>query len=61
MGNHKACHCCGRIHKLPPLGPGEAAECTRCGSVIDRPGRGARSAGRTAAAGALVLFFQPQC
>lgn len=59
MNTHKACHCCGLIHRLPALQPGESAVCVRCRNVIHRPGSAARSAGRTAAAasGALVLFF----
>ena len=58
MDRLKACHCCGLIHRLPTLGPGEMALCVRCASVVHRPGSAQRSASRTAAAatGALVLF-----
>jgi paraquat-inducible protein A len=54
----KSCHCCGLIHTLVPLQPGERSICTRCRSVIDRPLNHDRSQGRTAAAAiaALVLF-----
>ena len=53
----KACHCCGQIHRVPPLAFREVAACTRCGSGIDRlPGQ---SASRTAAAAtaAFILFW----
>lgn len=53
----KACHCCGQIHRVPPLGPREVASCTRCGAGIARlPGQ---SASRTAAAAAaaFILFW----
>ena len=51
----KACHCCGLIHQVPPLTPGDRADCTRCRATIARPGATERSAGRTAAA-ALAAF-----
>src|SRR5687768_10304533 len=56
--SHKACHCCGLIHRLPPLETGQVALCTQCENVVYRPGGARRSAARTAAAaaGALVLF-----
>lgn len=53
----KACHCCGQIHRVPPLAYREVAICTRCGAGMDRlPGQ---SASRTAAAAmaAFVLFW----
>ena len=55
----KACHCCGLIHRVPELSPGQVAECVRCLSVVERTGNSRQSAGRTAAAalGALVLFW----
>ena len=56
MSHLKACHCCGLIHAIPELTPGDVASCTRCDSVIVRPGAGDRAAGRTAAA-ALAAFF----
>ena len=54
----KACHCCGRIHRLPPFGEGQVAACTRCGATIQRDVSG-RAAERCAAAAivALILFF----
>lgn len=59
MSQHLACHCCGRIHRLPELNPDETAVCTRCGSRLSRPGTARQSASRTAAAalGAFVLFW----
>ena len=59
MAIHRACHCCGLIHRIGNLLPDEHAECVRCRSVIPRSTDGRRTAARTAAAalGALVLFF----
>lgn len=59
MTHLKACHCCGMIHAVPELSPGDIAACTRCDSVIVRPGASDRSAGRTAASalGAFFLFW----
>ena len=56
---YRACHCCGRIHILPELQPGQSAACTRCGSGIAVPGSRAQSASRTAApaVAAFVLFW----
>jgi paraquat-inducible protein A len=55
---HRACHCCGLIHQVPPLTEGQSAACTRCHSSILKSGS-ERSASRTAAAavGAFVLFW----
>ena len=59
MSQHLACHCCGRIHRLPDLNANQTAVCTRCRSALTRPGSGRQSASRTAAAalGAFVLFW----
>ena len=59
MNTLHACHCCGRIHHLPPLADDEYAVCTRCGSSIAAHGCRLDSASRTAAAaiGAFVLFW----
>lgn len=56
---HRACHCCGLIHRLPTLSAGQRAVCTRCGAGMHVPGRRQQSASRTAAAalGAFVLFW----
>ncbi len=56
---HKACHCCGLVHRVPALQPGQKADCTRCGATLHSPVDRDRSAARTAAAslGALALFF----
>ncbi len=55
----KACHCCGLIHRIPPLDSGQEAECTRCGARFTSGVGRERSASRTAAAafGAFVLFW----
>ena len=55
--NLKACHCCGQIHRVPPLALSQVATCTRCGAGIER--LSAHSASRTAAAAtaAFVLFW----
>jgi paraquat-inducible protein A len=54
----KACHCCGLIHCIRTLEPGERSVCTRCKSVIDQSRNNQRSQARTAAASlaALALF-----
>ncbi|MCH5373706.1 MAG: paraquat-inducible protein A, partial [Planctomycetes bacterium] len=58
MSTYHACHCCGLIHRVPEIPPGQSAICTRCRAVMLRPDRRAKSASRTAAAaaGALILF-----
>ena len=56
MHAHRACHCCGLIHRLPDLSKVQQAHCTRCGTrLIPRVPR-ATSASRTAAS-ALAAFF----
>lgn len=59
MTDLKACHCCGLIHRLPPVATGHVARCTRCRAVLARGERGQRARSRTAAAalGAFVLFW----
>ncbi|NQV24592.1 MAG: paraquat-inducible protein A [Rhodopirellula sp.] len=59
MPHLKACHCCGLIHAIPELSPGDIAACTRCDSIIVRPGWSERSAACTAATalGAFFLFW----
>jgi len=56
---HKACHCCGQIHRLPRLSASEQATCVRCHSALNVSGSQDLSASRTAAAaiGAFVLFW----
>jgi len=56
---HRACHCCGLVHRLPQLTPNQKAVCTRCGAGISVPGCRQTSASRTAAAAfaAFVLFW----
>jgi paraquat-inducible protein A len=55
----QACHCCGLIHRLPAVPPGEQAVCTRCGSRFVTHASRQQSASRTAAAAlaAFVLFW----
>ena len=59
MSHLKACHCCGMIHAIPEVYSGDVAACTRCESVIFRPGSSDKAAARTAAAtlGAFFLFW----
>ena len=59
MPTHKACHCCGLIHQLPDLKPGQKAVCTRCRTPISATTSRQLSASRTAAAAtaAFVLFW----
>lgn len=59
MNTYKACHCCGLIHRLPRLAPGQSAECVRCRTLLRSAVSPRTSATRTAAAalGALVLFW----
>ena len=56
---HKACHCCGQIHRLPNLAANQLAECVRCHCALGAVGANNRSASRTAAAtvAAFVLFW----
>lgn len=46
-----ACHCCGLVHRVPPLPARSQARCTRCASVI----RDAPHPRSSARAGALAL------
>lgn len=59
MSQHLACHCCGRIHRLPKLQADQTAACTRCRSALTLHGTARQSASRTAAAalGAFILFW----
>ncbi len=56
---YKACHCCGQIHRLPPLSTHQQAVCVRCHSAIMIPRNRYKSASRTAAAAiaAFVLYW----
>ncbi len=56
---HKACHCCGQIHRLPELSNSEQATCVRCRSTLSVSDSQPLSASRTAAAAvaAFVLFW----
>ena len=50
-----ACGTCGRVHRVGELRPGTAAECHRCGSILDK--RKVDSLGRTAAFSLAALIF----
>ena len=52
----KACHCCGKIHHLPLLGPGEWSTCVRCETVLQKPASDADPNSRAAAL-ALAAFI----
>lgn len=56
---HRACHCCGLIHRIPLLEANQRARCTRCGAAFTTSVGKTKSASRTAAAacGAFVLFW----
>src|SRR5262245_26965319 len=56
-GTIVACETCGMVQRVEPLGPGEAAECLRCGSFLGA--RRSRSSLQVTAAlslGALALY-----
>lgn len=59
MSNLRACHCCGLIHRVPPLNHSQIATCTRCRATIQRASGGRLAASRTAATalGAFILFW----
>ncbi len=52
----RGCPRCGRVHRLPPLGPGETARCTRCGEVLERPGKHGNDLTAALALAALILY-----
>lgn len=53
-----ACHCCGLVHHIPPVGGRSVACCTRCRSVI-RHGVHPRSASRAGALAVAALLLYP--
>jgi paraquat-inducible protein A len=53
-----ACHCCGRIHRLPPVPARSVAHCVRCDAVIRHAGH-PRSTARTAALASAALIVYP--
>lgn len=60
MSAHKACHCCGLVHRVPRLIEGQVAKCSRCATTLTRFRYEGASATRTAmAAFAAFLFFWP--
>ena len=56
---HRACHCCGMIHRLPSPSQDVRLKCTRCGTSFRSVRSRQASASRTAAAAlaALILFW----
>lgn len=54
-----ACHCCGQIHRIPPMTADQQAVCVRCRSPFSDAVNRQQSASRTAAAAlaAFVLFW----
>jgi paraquat-inducible protein A len=53
-----ACHCCGKIHRVPAVPRGSAAHCVRCDAII-RHGAHPRSTPRTAALALAALLIYP--
>lgn len=53
-----ACHCCGLVHQIPPVGSRSVACCTRCNAVI-RHGVHPRSVNRAAALALAALLLYP--
>jgi paraquat-inducible protein A len=53
-----ACHCCGRVHQIPPVSAGSVVRCVRCDAVIRHAGH-PRSAARTAALASAALIIYP--
>jgi len=53
-----ACHCCGMVHRIPPVGNRSVACCTRCRAVI-RHGVHPRSTNRAAALAFAALLLYP--
>ena len=52
----RGCPRCGRVHRLPALLPGDVARCTRCGEVLERPGRHGNDFTAALALAALILY-----
>ncbi len=54
----RACHCCGMIQRIPPLQPGQKAQCARCNATVHKHRDRGLSLQLTAGAtlGALILF-----
>ena len=55
METRIACGTCGLVQRVGELSPGTAAECLRCGSILDK--RRVDSLGRTAALSLAALIF----
>lgn len=54
----RACHCCGLVHRVPPLGPRDQARCSRCETAL-RVRSHPRSRSRAAAFAAAGLILYP--
>lgn len=58
--NLKACHCCGKVHRLPDGNQNcTGYACTRCGAAISDPLHAKRSSERAAAAACAALLLFP--
>lgn len=62
----KACHCCGKVHRLLPYQSDPDSKekligyaCTRCGTTIANPAKSQRASQRTAAAALAALLLFP--
>lgn len=53
-----ACHCCGRVHRLPDVPPRCVARCVRCDAVIRHAGH-PRATARCAAFASAALIVYP--
>lgn len=53
-----ACHCCGRVHRIPPVPGGSVVHCVRCDAVIRHAGH-PRATARTAALASAALIVYP--
>lgn len=53
-----ACHCCGRVHRLPPIPARSVARCVRCDAVI-RHAAHPRANARCAALATTALILYP--
>jgi len=51
------CRLCGQVHEAVPLGPGQIAECARCGSALNVPGRSSLQWTVAFTSAALLLYL----
>lgn len=58
--SHKACHCCGLVHRVPAMTYGDVAKCSRCATTLTRYRDRSTNSVRTAIlALAAFIFFWP--